>query len=281
MGLTGLGVAYIDNTTLHEDLFEDLSSLENLSLHKHSGQTAYLARGGLSLPEDIFDVLSSSETFNILSNRLSSLPAGLFEGLSDLTEADFLLNPGGSFTLASGLEASGDSGVVGKVAEGVPFDMSVTLSANEGAISATTVTFTGGNLKSSAVTVTPSGAGGLTANVGAASFTEGSSSAIRIGLGDSWVLQNSPATGGPTIRGSAQVGRTLTGGTTGISYCDGLTNVSYSHQWLADDATSSTYTVQPSDNGKVIKVRVTFTDDQCFEESLSSVGTAAVVVGEL
>ena len=63
-----------------------------------------------------------------------------------------------------------------------------------------------------------------------------------------------------------------------------LTSVSYSYRWLADDteiegATSSTYTLQASDNGKVVKVRVTFTDDGGNGESLTSDGTDAVVVG--
>ncbi len=93
---------------------------------------------------------------------------------------------------------------------------------------------------------------------------------------------NSPATGAPTINGTAQVGQTLTASTTGISDSDGLTNVSYSYQWLADDteidgATSSTYTLQSSDNGKVIKVQVTFADDVGNDESLTSEGTAAVI----
>ncbi len=97
---------------------------------------------------------------------------------------------------------------------------------------------------------------------------------------------NSPATGAPTISGTAQVGQTLTAITSDISDADGLIRVSYSNQWLADDtaidgATSSTYTLQASDNGKVIKVRVTFTDDAGNDESLSSVGTAAVVMGGL
>ncbi len=100
------------------------------------------------------------------------------------------------------------------------------------------------------------------------------------------VAANTPATGAPTISGTAQVGQTLTADTSGISDADGLTNVSYSYQWLADDAdidgaTSSTYTVQSSDNGKVIKVRVTFTDDAGHDESLTSAGTAAVVMGGL
>ena len=86
----------------------------------------------------------------------------------------------------------------------------------------------------------------------------------------------------PIISGTTQVGQTLTADTSDISDPDGLTNVTYSYQWLADDteiggATSSTYTLQSSDNGKVIKVRVTFTDDADNEETLTSAGTAAVV----
>ena len=97
---------------------------------------------------------------------------------------------------------------------------------------------------------------------------------------------NNPATGAPTISGTAQVGETLTASTSGISDADGLTNVSYNYQWLADDtdidgATSSTYTVQSSDNDKVIKVRVTFTDDESNDETLPSAGTSAVVLGGL
>ena len=98
--------------------------------------------------------------------------------------------------------------------------------------------------------------------------------------------ENTPATGAPTITGTAQVGRTLTATTSGISDADGLTNVSYSYQWLADDteidgATSSTYTLQSSDNGKTIEVRVTFTDDAGNEETLTSAATDAVVMGGL
>ena len=101
------------------------------------------------------------------------------------------------------------------------------------------------------------------------------------------VTVNSAATGAPTISGTPpQVGQTLTADTSQISDANGLDNVSYSYQWLADDveiegATNSTYTVQASDNGKVIKVQVTFTDDHGYEESLTSEGTAAVVMGGL
>ena len=94
-------------------------------------------------------------------------------------------------------------------------------------------------------------------------------------------IQNSPATGAPTIGGTAQAGQTLGVSTSGITDSDGLTNVSYSYQWLADDAdiedaTGSTYKVSDDDVGKTIKVRVSFTDDASNQESLTSAATAAV-----
>ena len=92
---------------------------------------------------------------------------------------------------------------------------------------------------------------------------------------------NSPATGLPTITGTAQVGETLTANTTGISDGDGLDNATFAYQWLADDAeingaTASTYTLADADAGKAIKVRVSFTDDAGSEEELTSAATSAV-----
>ena len=100
------------------------------------------------------------------------------------------------------------------------------------------------------------------------------------------VTHNTPATGAPTISGTPQVGQTLTASTSDIADADGLTSVSYTYQWLADDtaidgATSSTYALQSSENGKVIKVRVTFEDDAGSDESLTSEGTTAVVMSGL
>ena len=46
---------------------------------------------------------------------------------------------------------------------------------------------------------------------------------------------NSPATGAPTISGTAQAGQTLTAATSGIDDDDGLTNVSYGYQWIRCD----------------------------------------------
>ena len=95
-------------------------------------------------------------------------------------------------------------------------------------------------------------------------------------------VTNNLATGAPTISGTAQVGETLRADTSQVEDADGLTNVSYSYQWLSSrdteiqGATGSTYTLVPADEGKTIKVRVTFTDDAGNEESLISAPTAAV-----
>ena len=98
-------------------------------------------------------------------------------------------------------------------------------------------------------------------------------------------VANSAAIGAPTISGTAQVGKTLTAGTAGITDDDGLTNVSYGYQWLSNDGTSdtditgatdSTYTLAGGDEGKTIKVKVSFADDAGYEESLTSAATSAV-----
>ena len=93
--------------------------------------------------------------------------------------------------------------------------------------------------------------------------------------------ENSPATSAPTIRGSAQVGETLTADTSGIADADGLTNATFSFQWVAggsdiSGATGSTYTLTASDQGQTVQVRVSFTDDAGNEETLTSVATASV-----
>ena len=95
------------------------------------------------------------------------------------------------------------------------------------------------------------------------------------------VQENSAATGAPTIGGTAQVGEILTASTTDIADADGLANVSFTYQWLADDAdidgaATSSYTLADAEVGKTIKVRVSFTDDDGNEESVTSAATAAV-----
>ena len=94
-------------------------------------------------------------------------------------------------------------------------------------------------------------------------------------------IPNSAATGAPTISGTAQVGQALTASTSGISDSDGLINATFTYQWLADDtditdATGSTYTLAAADEGKTIKVRLSFTDDSGHQETLTSASTVAV-----
>ena len=96
---------------------------------------------------------------------------------------------------------------------------------------------------------------------------------------------NSPATGAPTINGTAQVGEELTADTSGIADADGLANVQYDYQWLADDsdisgATNATYTLADTDEGKAITVQVSLTDDAGNEETLTSAATDAVAAAE-
>ena len=94
-----------------------------------------------------------------------------------------------------------------------------------------------------------------------------------------------PATGAPVIMGTARVGETLTADTSGISDEDGLSSVAYRYQWLADDAaiagaTARAYTLTADDEGKTIRVRVSFTDDAGHDETLTSKPTAAVAAAE-
>ena len=94
-------------------------------------------------------------------------------------------------------------------------------------------------------------------------------------------MRNTPAAGGPVIEGSPVVGETLTATTTGIIDADGMTGAVFAFKWLADDAetanaTSSSYTLTDSEQGKALKVRVTFTDDAGNDESLTSDATEAV-----
>ena len=98
---------------------------------------------------------------------------------------------------------------------------------------------------------------------------------------------NSPASGLPIISGTAEVSNTLTADISEILDADGLVNATFSYQWIANDgtaeteiagATSSTYTLALDDVGNTIAVRVRFTDDYGFEETLTSEPTAAVIV---
>ena len=93
--------------------------------------------------------------------------------------------------------------------------------------------------------------------------------------------QNSAPIGLPTISGTPEVEQTLTADTSGISDQDGLTNVSYSYQWIAggadiDGATGDSLSLTTSQQGQTIQVRVVFTDDAGNNETLTSEATVEV-----
>ena len=118
------------------------------------------------------------------------------------------------------------------------------------------------------------------------SFTDDASNAETLtSAATASISPNNPATGAPTITGTAQVGETLTAVTTGIMDADGLASVSYTYQWIRVDsgtdadisgATSSTYTLVAADADTTIKVKVSFTDDNSNAETRTSVATGTV-----
>ena len=96
---------------------------------------------------------------------------------------------------------------------------------------------------------------------------------------------NTLPTGLPTISGTARVGETLTASANGIADADGLANATFAWQWLANDgtsdaeiadATAENFTLTAAEEGKTVKVRLTFTDDLGAPESLVSEATAEV-----
>ena len=96
---------------------------------------------------------------------------------------------------------------------------------------------------------------------------------------------NSRATGAPAISGREHVEETLTADTSAIADADGLENAVFTYQWIRNDGTSDedipdangpSYTLTGEDQGNTIKVRVSFTDDEDGEESLTSDPTGEV-----
>ena len=101
---------------------------------------------------------------------------------------------------------------------------------------------------------------------------------------------NRPATGAPVITGVAQVGETLSASADGIADPDGMTSAVLAWQWTsngggADEdiagATASTYELVEADEGRTLRVRVSFTDDAGFAETLVSAPTGPVAARPL
>ena len=96
---------------------------------------------------------------------------------------------------------------------------------------------------------------------------------------------NTEAAGAPSISGSPTVGQTLTAATTGILDANGMNYAAFRYQWLSNDgtddteitdATASTYTLVDVDEGKHVKVRVSFTDLAQHKESVISAAVGPI-----
>ena len=104
----------------------------------------------------------------------------------------------------------------------------------------------------------------------------------------SGTIQNKPnrqPTGRPALSGTYQVGHTLTADTSGIDDQDGLTNPGYTYQWQRREigvytdisgADSMVYTLTADDQGKRVRVQVTFTDDDENVHTLESFPSGVV-----
>ena len=314
-GLTNLAILHlpINNVTaLPEDVFDGLSNLELLNLHRKKiaalpagvfdglGELVFLVLSGneiTALPSGVFGDLGKLRTLLLDQNRIASLPQGAFEGLNSLATLGLSENPGAPFTVTAQLE-SRDDGVAVTVAEGAPMLMTVRLTATDSTLSHETVTVGGGMSDSGVITVTPSGSGDVTVSVSApvfpasASYLYGISGSagedLTLAAADLSSSGNTVAAGATSISGTARVGETLTADTSGITDANGLVNVIYSYQWIRSSGgtdrpirggVGQTYEIRESDANKTIKVRVSFTDDAGYYESLTSAGTPAVEVG--
>ena len=98
---------------------------------------------------------------------------------------------------------------------------------------------------------------------------------------------NTAATGKPTISGPVplRVTHTLTASTSAIRDTDGVTGVTYKYQWVLVDsgtdtdisgATESSYVLETADEGKKVKVKVSFTDNNRNAETVVSDESAVV-----
>ena len=187
-GLTSLEVLLLEDNSLESlpaDVFDGLASVEELSLHDNMLE---------SLPADVFDGLAGLEILTLHDNELASLPAGIFDGLTGLQRLRLEDNPGSSFTFTAEVEQTQTDEVRVMVAEGVPFDMTVTLSIQGGTLSSSSAVVSGGSTESPAVTLTPDGDGSVTVSATTVTFpTSGSTvggvvirhDGIQTGLGAS------------------------------------------------------------------------------------------------
>ncbi len=157
--LRGLLHLYLTNNELTAVLvgaFDRLAALQDLDLGDNDLT---------SLPDGVFDGTRDLKRLNLKGNKLTALPEGAFEGLSKLTRVHL-----DGVTLIPGLLLEG-GGVAVRVAEGAPFPMNVTLSAEGANLASTAATIPAGATTSGAIAVTLRGGRSARGTITVASAT--------------------------------------------------------------------------------------------------------------
>ena len=313
--LEDLLLAYNDLNALPEGVFDNLSSIFEVQLDYNDLEE--LPDGVLdglpcirslglpgnrfqTLPDGLFDRISAECPFinsfhlDLRDNLLQTLPDGLFDRISYPIWLELEGNPGSPFTFNVELEALGNSAAVVRVAQSTPDHIYVTLSVQAGTYKYRMYRrIDRGTTTSEPINVFFDGNESATITLveirTATSYLDNGYQTIP---GDPLIMQyvegtNTPATGAPTISGTSQVGETLTASTAGIADVDGLSGASFGYQWVSNDgdsdtdirgASDATYTVAGADEGRTIKVRVTWIDDAGYHETLTTTATAPVTV---
>ena len=283
--LTFLGLEANDLQTLEAEFFSGLA-VEKLDLSHNDTRT---------IASNAFGGIRGLEYLDLGYNQLDALPAGVLDGVTTLSALLLEENPGADFTFTMNVERRpGTNRVVVTVPEGAPFDMTTTISATGGTLpdGVSSVTVPTGHTRSGEIAVSP--LEGATVSLGPAPAVpseiigfggirfNGVSTAVSGPVTFSTpATTNTPATGRPAINGTAQVGETLTASLSEVADADGIESTTFFYQWLSDEAdieggTDATYTLTAAEEGKKIKVRVTFTDDGGTGETLVSTATGAV-----
>ena len=174
------------------------------------------------VPPGAFGAAPGVTKLNLAGNQFTELPLGIFAGLSSLTELDVRDNPGGPFILSPipvrtdtpDRSAVGPATIAIYVAQGAPFDMDVSLTAEGGTLSGTTAVIARGDTYSQSVTVTPTGTGAVTVTP-SVSGVPLAYYGLQISSGNPLVLFDVGANQAPVVAAPIPVQTLRTGGAVG------------------------------------------------------------------
>ena len=180
-GLSQLWTLNLHSNRLSElppDVFHSLSNLRSLNLsNNHLTKFPDRSLASLSglgdldlqgnrlteLPATLLSGLSNLHRLSLFQNELTELPPGLFTSLAHSVVLDLDGNPGSPFPLTAKVArvdqedaaAPGPAMLQVQLAEGAPFELTVSVSARGGTLSTETVSLAVGATASSTITLTP------------------------------------------------------------------------------------------------------------------------------